>query len=71
MLITKPLSKRYVFHYLNKTQYTNYARAYSLGKRNGVRGIYLWVTGMGVWGIICETATDGRKRYGKKNCNCL
>ena len=66
MLITKPTSKRYVFHYLNSSQYTNYARGYSLGKRNGARGIYLWATGMGVWGIVREAATDGVKRYGKK-----
>ena len=66
MLITKPTSKRYVFHYLNNSQYTNYARGYSLGKRNGARGIYLWATGMEVWGIVREAATDGVKRYGKK-----
>jgi len=66
MLIVKPTCKRYVFHYLNNTQYTNYAQGYSLGKRNGARGIYLWATGMGVWGIVREAATDGVKRYGKK-----
>jgi len=51
MLITKPMSKKYVFHYLNDTQYKRYAR-----------GIYLWATGMGVWGIVPEAATDGVKR---------
>ena len=66
MLLTKPTSKRYVFHYLNNSQYTNYARGYSLGKRNGARGIYLRATGMGVWGIVREAATDAVKRYGKK-----
>ena len=66
MLITKPTSKRYVFHYLNNTQYTKYARGYSSGKVNGARGIYLWATGMGVWKIVREAATDGVKRYGKK-----
>ena len=49
MLLTKPTSKRYVFHYLNKSQYINYARGYSLGKRNGAIGVYLWATGMKVW----------------------
>jgi len=46
MLTTKPMSKKYVFHYLNDTQYKRYARGYSIGKRNGVRGIYLWATGI-------------------------
>ena len=66
MLITKPMSKKYVFHYLNDTEYKRYARVYSIGKRNGTRGIYLWATGMGVWRIVREAATDGVKRYGKK-----
>lgn len=66
MLITKPTHTRYIFNYLNNTQYCKYARGYSLGKRNGSRGIYLWATGMGVWGVVREAATDGIKRYGKK-----
>ena len=49
MLITKPAAKRYIFHYLDNTQYANYARGYSLGKKNGARGIYLWATGMKVY----------------------
>lgn len=66
MLITKPMSKKYVFRYLNDTQYKRYARGYYIGKRNGARGIYLWTTGMGVWGIVREAAPDGVKKYGKK-----
>lgn len=66
MLITKPTHTKYIFRYLNNTQYTQYARGYSLGKRNDSRGIYLWASGIGVWGIVRETATGGIKCYGKK-----
>jgi hypothetical protein len=57
---------KYLFRHLNNTQYTRYAKGYSLAKKNGSRGIYLWASGMGVWGIVREAATDGVKRYGKK-----
>lgn len=71
MLLIKPTHTRYIFHYLNNTQYSKYARGYSLAKRNGSRGIYLWATGMGVWGVVREAATEGVKRYGKKKIAVL
>jgi hypothetical protein len=39
MLITKPSHQRYVFHYLNNSQYCKYAETYSHAKRNGMRGV--------------------------------
>jgi hypothetical protein len=66
MLITKPTHHKYVFNYLNNSQYNQYAKGYSSAKRNGSRGIYLWATGMGVWGVVKEATKGELKRYGKK-----
>lgn len=66
MLLAKPTHFRYAFSYLNHSQYLNYARGYSSAKRKGSRGIYLWASGMGVWGIVSEAAAGEIKRYGKK-----
>ena len=66
MLLAKPTHCRYAFSYLNHSQYLHYARGYSSAKRKGSRGIYLWASGMGVWGIVREAATGEIKRYGKK-----
>ena len=66
MLITKPTHSKYVFHYLNNSQYINYSKGYFSAKRNGSRGIYLWASVIRVWGTIREAAAGEVKRYGKK-----
>jgi hypothetical protein len=71
MLITKPSHTKYIFRYLNHSQYVQYAKGYSVAKRNGSRGIYLWGSGRGVLGIIRESAAGGIKGYGKKKLHQL
>ena len=46
MLVTKPTYKRYMFNYLNNSQYTRYALNYFLGKRNVYSAISFRATGM-------------------------
>lgn len=66
MLITRRPHRRYIFNYLNNSEYIQYTKGYSLGKQNYSRGIYLWATGLGIWSLVQEAVKGELKRYGKK-----
>ena len=67
---SKPAHNRYVFNNLDDATYEKFACGYSVGKRNGIRGIYCWAAGMGVLGIIQEVVSGqlvlyGHRKFGK------
>ena len=66
MQITKPIHKRYALNCLDNQTYVKYANAYSGCKRWGVRGIYTFLVGTGVWGVAKEVAHGTVVQYGKR-----
>ena len=49
---TKPAHNRYVFCNLDDATYKKFACGYSVGKCNGIRGIYCWAANMGILKIV-------------------
>lgn len=66
MKIIKPLHKKYALHSLDNETYVKYANAYSGYKRWGVRGIYIFLGGTGLWGVAKEVVQGTVVQYGKR-----
>jgi len=66
MQIIKPPHNRYALSCLDNTTYVKYANVYSGCKRWGVRGIYAFLGGTGLWGIAKEVAQGSVVQYGKR-----
>lgn len=66
MQVTKPLHNRYVLHCLDNETYVKYADVYSGCKKWGVRGIYTFLSGTGLWGIVREVGQGTVVQYGKR-----
>ena len=69
MQITKPLHNRYVLSCLDNETYVKYSTVYAGCKRCGVRGIYTFLGGTGLWGVAKEVAqgTVGQLLFTKKS----
>ena len=65
MQITKPFHKNYALYCLDNETYVKYANVYSGCKRWGVRGIYTFLAGTGLWGVAKELAKGTVVQYGK------
>lgn len=65
MEICKPPHNKYALSSLDNERYVKYANAYSGCKRQGVRGIYAFLGGTGLWGIAKEVAKGRVVQYGK------
>lgn len=66
MLLVKPNHNRYALHGLPNSTYVKYAQAYSSCKCYGVRGIYAFLSGSGLWGVAKEVAQGNLVQYGKR-----
>ena len=66
MRITKPPHNRYVLSCLDNATYVKYSTVYSGCKRWGVRGIYTFLGGTGLWGVAKEVAQGTVVQYGKR-----
>lgn len=66
MQISKPPHKRYILSCLDNNTYTKYADVYSGCKRWGVRGIYVFLSGTGLYGIVKEATKGTIVQYGKR-----
>ena len=66
MQITKPPHNRYALNCLDNATYVKYVTVYSGCKRWGVRGIYTFLGGTGLWGVAKEVAQGSVVQYGKR-----
>ena len=66
MQIIKPPHNRYALRCLDNETYVKYATVYSGCKRWGVRGIYTFLGGTGLWGVVKEVAKGSVVQYGKR-----
>jgi len=66
MQITKPPHNRYILNCLDNETYVKYSTVYSGCKRWGVRGIYTFLGGTGLWGVAKEVAQGTFVQYGKR-----
>lgn len=66
MQITKPPHNRYILSCLDNETYVKYSTVYSGCKRWGVRGIYTFLGGTGLWGVAKEVAQGSVVQYGKR-----
>ena len=64
--MVKPFHNRYLLFFLDEDQYIRYATVYSASKRWGVRGIYAFLCGTGLWGIVKEVVKGTVVEYGKR-----
>jgi hypothetical protein len=71
MQITKPPHNRYALNCLDNATYVKYANLYSGCKRWGVRGIYTFLGGTGLWGVAKEVAQGRVVQYGKRRLATL
>lgn len=66
MQITKPLHTRYALQSLDNSTYVKYASTYAYCKRWGVRGVYTFLGGTGLWGVAKEALQGTVVQYGKR-----
>lgn len=66
MQLAKPSHNRYVLQNVSESVYTKYAASYSAAKRYGIRGIYAWTTGIGLFGVAREVAKGTVIQYSKQ-----
>lgn len=66
MQITKPPHNRYALSCLDNLTYVKYANVYSNCKCWGVRGIYAFLGGTGLWGVAKDIAKGTMVQYGKR-----
>ena len=66
MHITKPPHKKYVLYCVDDEIYSKYANVYSGCKRWGVRGIYTFLGGTSLWGVVKEISQGTVVQYGKR-----
>ena len=66
MQITKPPHNRYALNCLDNETYIKYATVYSGCKRQGVRGIYTFLGGIGLQGVAREVAKGTVVQYGTR-----
>jgi hypothetical protein len=66
MQITKPPHNKYALNCLDNATYVKYANVYSGCKRWGIRGIYAFLGGTGLWGVVKEVAQGSVVQYGKR-----
>ena len=66
MQVVKPPHNRYILSCLDEDSYTKYADVYSCFKRWGVRGIYAFLGGTGLFGVVTEVTKGTVVQYGKR-----
>lgn len=66
MQFAKPPYKRYLLHDFNSERYCQYADKYSKYKKYGVRGVYLFLIGTGLYGVVLEFGKGKIVQYGKR-----
>lgn len=66
MQVSKPTHNRYALSGLDNVTYIKYANAYSACKRWGVRGVYTFLGGTGLFGIVKKVAQGTVVQYGKR-----
>lgn len=66
MQISKPPHRRYVLSCLNNATYTKYATVYSSCKCWGIKGIYAFLGGTNLWGVVREATQGTIVQYGKE-----
>jgi hypothetical protein len=71
MQICKPPHNRYALRGLSTDTYIKYATAYSGCKRWGVRGIYTFLGGTGLFGVAKELAQGTLVQYGKRRLSTV
>ncbi len=71
MQVVKPPHNRYVLSCLDEFTYVKYVEVYSVCKRWGVRGIYMFLTGSGLYGVAKEALKGTVVRYGKRRLATL
>ncbi len=66
MQVVKPPHNRYILSCLDDDTYTKYTDVYSGCKRWGVRGIYTFLGGTGLFGVVKEVSKGKIVQYGKR-----
>lgn len=71
MKVTKPPHKRYLLSFLDNAIYCKYATVYGHAKCYGVRGIYVFLTGTGLYSIVKDLAKGHVVQYGKRRLSAI
>jgi hypothetical protein len=71
MQVTKPFHKRYLLSSLDNETYCKYATVYGHAKCYGVRGIYGFLTGIGLYSVVKDLAKGHVVQYGKRRLSAV
>jgi hypothetical protein len=71
MQVTKPSHKKYLLSSLDNATYCKYATVYGHAKCYGVRGIYGFLTGIGLYGVVKDLAKGHVVQYGKRKLSAI
>jgi hypothetical protein len=63
--------KKYAFVNVDESLYSKLAISYSVAKSKGIKGIYLWSSGVGVYGIVHDVLKGSIIQYGKRKVAAL
>jgi hypothetical protein len=66
MQLAKPFHNRYLLNGVDNCTYIRYVEVYSGCKRWGVRGIYVFLMGIGLFGVVKEVLKGTLVQYGKR-----
>lgn len=64
--ISKPPHRKYILYNLDESTYCKYATVYSTCKCWGVKGIYAFLGGTGLAGVVMDAAKGTVVQYGKR-----
>jgi hypothetical protein len=66
ILISRPIHKRYALHSISDESYITFVNGYSLAKKTGIRSVWLFVSGSGVYGLCQEVLKKEVQRWGRR-----
>jgi hypothetical protein len=74
--ISRPLHKKYALHSISDQSYIKFVNGYSLAKKIGIRGVWIYISGSGVYSLCVEAVKGevvkhGRRKLGAAIVSCL
>jgi hypothetical protein len=74
--ISRPLHRKYALSSVSDVTYIKFVNGYSVAKKVGVRGVWVFVSGSGVAGLCKDALKHEARRWGYRKlatgvCSCL
>lgn len=66
MALSRPLHKKYALKSVSNETYLSFVNGYSIAKKLGVRGVWTFICGSGVYQLCYEALKGEIRRYGRR-----